>query len=233
MYNSPAFCSFTFEDSPMTQQFTQSSIDAQSVAQALAAPFEPADVKFKPQVVKGNRALAIPYLHARAIQDRLDEVVGVDGWQDEYATLSDGSVACRLQLRIGGVWITKMDVGGPSEQPDSGDRLKAAFSDALKRAAVKFGIGRYLFRVPSVWADYDPVKKQFVRLPELPLTSGPSREARHRPVPPTQSGHAMPANGVELIRRLRDYDDKLASERLCPKGALLGYISWTAPLFLQ
>jgi hypothetical protein len=28
--------------------------------------------------------------------------------------------------------------------PSQADRLKAAFSDALKRAAVKSGIGRYL-----------------------------------------------------------------------------------------
>jgi hypothetical protein len=63
------------------------------------------------------------------------------GWQDEYECLPDGSVVCRLRLRLGDEWITKMDVGAPSEQPDEGDRRKAAFSDALKRAAVKFGIG--------------------------------------------------------------------------------------------
>jgi hypothetical protein len=50
---------------------------------------------------------------------------------------------------------------GPSEQPDGGDRLKAAFSDALKRAAVKYGVGRYLYRLPSQWVDYDPQRRQF------------------------------------------------------------------------
>ena len=49
-----------------------------------------------------------------------------------------------------------MDVGAPSEQPDGGDRLKAAFSDALKRAAVKFGIGRYLYRLPQQWVRLRP-----------------------------------------------------------------------------
>ena len=72
-----------------------------------------------------------------------------------------------LQL-IGDEWVTKMDVGGPSEQPDGGDRMKAAFSDALKRAAVKFGVGRYLYRLPSQWVDYDAHRKQFVRTPTLP-----------------------------------------------------------------
>jgi hypothetical protein len=114
----------------------------EATTRALAAPFDPAEIRFKPAVVTGNRALALAYVDARAIQNRLDEVLGVDGWQDDYECLPDGSVVCRLRLKIGGEWITKVDVGGPSEQPDGGDRLKAAFSDALKRAAVKFGVGR-------------------------------------------------------------------------------------------
>src|SRR5947209_5260869 len=118
------------------------------ITQLLATPFEPTEVKFKPQMVKNNRALAIAYIDARVIQDRLDEVLGTENWQDEYECLPDGSVVCRLQLRLGDRAVTKMDVGSPSEQPDGGDRLKAAFSDALKRAAVKFGIGRYLYRLP-------------------------------------------------------------------------------------
>src|SRR3954447_18820339 len=145
-----------------------SESDVKTITQALSAPFDLKEVKFKPQVVQGNRALALAYVDARAIQDRLDEVLGVEGWQDEYEVLPDGSVVCRLRLKIGGEWVTKMDVGGPSEQPDGGDRMKAAFSDALKRAAVKFGIGRYLYRLPALWCDYDPVKKQFTKAPTLP-----------------------------------------------------------------
>src|SRR5262245_60906244 len=142
--------------------------DVESLEQALLAPFEQGEVKFKPAVVSGNRALALPYVDARVIQDRLDEVLGVAGWQDEYECLPDGSVVCRLRLRLGSEWITKMDVGGPSEQPDEGDRRKAAFSDALKRAAVKFGVGRYLYRQAPLWVDYDPQRKQFVKPPVLP-----------------------------------------------------------------
>src|SRR5262245_23006899 len=124
-------------------------------------------------MVKNNRALAMAYIDARLIQDRLDGVLGVENWQDKYDILPDGSVMCRLRLKLGGRWITKSDVGSPSEQPDSGDRLKAAFSDALKRAAVKFGIGRYLYRLPAQWVDYDPVKKQLVQLPQLPAFAIP------------------------------------------------------------
>src|SRR6266511_2261716 len=150
--------------------------DFAKVAEALAEPFDRDEVKFKPAVVSGNRAMALAYVDARVIQDRLDDVMGVLNWQDEYECLSDGSVVCRLRLRLGNEWVTKVDVGGPSEQPDGGDRLKAAFSDALKRAAVKFGIGRYLYRLPSQWVDYDPHKRQFVRPPTLPASALPARK---------------------------------------------------------
>jgi hypothetical protein len=160
----------------------------EEVTEALAAPFATKDVKFKPAAVSGRRALALAYVDARAIQDRLDDVLGVTGWQDEYECLPDGSVVCRLRLRLGDEWITKMDVGGQSEQPDEGDRRKAAFSDALKRAAVKFGIGRYLYRLPQQWCDFDPQKKQFVQTPKLPVHAMPRSAKAVRaasPTPPT------------------------------------------------
>ncbi len=149
--------------------------DVDALTQALAEPFAPTEVKFKPAVVSGNRAMALAYVDARVIQDRLDDVLGPMNWQDDYECLTDGSVVCRLRLRLGEEWITKVDVGGPSEQPDGGDRLKAAFSDALKRAAVKFGVGRYLYRLPAQWVDYDPRKKQFVRPPTLPAFAVPAK----------------------------------------------------------
>jgi hypothetical protein len=155
--------------------------EAKLLMQALAAPFAPSEVKFRPGATSGNRALALPYVDVRAIQDRLDEVLGLDGWQDEYEPLQDGSVMCRLRCRIGGDWLVKSDVGSPSEQPDGGDRLKAAFSDALKRAAVKFGIGRYLYRLPSQWVDFDPAKKRFLRTPQLPQESPQAAKQGKKP----------------------------------------------------
>lgn len=157
------------------------------IAMRLAAPFEEREVKFKPQSVKGNRALALPYVDVRVIQDRLDQVLGIENWQDEYEFLQDGSVLCKLQLKIGEVWVTKMDVGSPSEQPDSGDRLKAAVSDALKRVAVKFGIGRYLYRFPMQWVDFDPQTRQFVRTPKLPPIQQPQQPQQSQMSRQTQS----------------------------------------------
>jgi len=168
---------------------TTTAIDPRRVAELLAAPFEAVAIHWKPAVVSGNRAMALPYLDARAVQDRLDSVVGVEGWQDHYEVLPDGSAVCSLRVRIGADWICKVDVGAPSEQPDEGDRRKAAFSDALKRAAVKFGIGRYLYRLPRQWADYDPHKRQFVRVPALPPSALPKPKPRPQAPAEAEPGH--------------------------------------------
>jgi Rad52/22 family double-strand break repair protein len=194
----------------------------------LAAPFADDDVQFKPQAVKGNRALAIAYIDARAVMDRLDEVLGPANWQDEYHLLPEGAMLCKLSVRVDGEWIAKTDVGSPSDQPDGGDRTKAAVSDALKRAAVKLGIGRYLYNLPHQWADYDPVRRQFVSPPRLPewatakgKAAGPRPKADDRP----ESARSLPAAGAELHRPLREADAGLVGKGLCPVGALLTHVT--------
>lgn len=223
-----------------TMEGTGTRRDVRTLTQALQAPFDPSEVHFKPGAVSGNRALALAYVDARAIQDRLDEVLGVEGWQDDYECLADGLVVCRLRLRLGAEWVTKVDVGGPSEKPGSGDRIKAAFSDALKRAAVKFGIGRYLYRLPTLWAGYDPKKRQFTRPPALPAFALPAKDdAGAAPAPTGGAGQAarelpglgngatkqeqrrIPADGSELHDRLTRYDAQVAANGLCQRGDLL------------
>jgi len=178
----------------------------------LAAPFDPNEVKFRPASVHGNRALALAYVDARVIQDRLDSVVGVTGWQDEFESLADGSVMCKLRLRINGEWITKMDVGSQSEQPDEGDRRKAAFSDALKRTAVKFGVGRYLYRLPQLWCDYDPQKKQFARRPSLPDWALPAAANGKPASAPPPAKPAAPTTWAALMERIGKWEKKLREE---------------------
>ena len=150
------------------------NVDSKQLSLALTAPFPLEAIHFKPLSVKGNRALAAAFIDARAVMQRLDCVFGVGGWQDAYQIVNGGSVVCTLSVKVDGEWIDKTDVGSPSEQPDDGDKLKAAFSDALKRAAIKLGIGRYLYRLPRQWVDYDPQTRQFVRPPTLPAWALPA-----------------------------------------------------------
>lgn len=180
----------------------------------LLADFFPMNaIHWKPQSVKGNRCLAIPYLTAHNVMDRLDKTVGVGCWRDSYTFLPNGSVVCRLEVFDGTNWIGKEDVGSQSDQPEEGDRVKAAVSDALKRAAVKFGIGRYLHEFPKVWVDYDPAKKQIPVPPGIParFTCQSDREKMNEnakqpakqsapPQPTKQTPPKKPA--VEEVRNL-------------------------------
>lgn len=152
---------------------------AEQIAKELAAFFPVASLGWLPIAVTqdGLRALAYPYIDVRDVMDRLDEVVGVEGWQDTYEIVGDGQVKCRLAVMINGIWITKEDAGGSNvgdntekdKSVDKAKMLKAALSDALKRTAVRFGIGRYLYRFPDQWVDFDSNKKRFAKQPMVPL----------------------------------------------------------------
>jgi hypothetical protein len=157
-----------------------------AIRAALAEPFERRALKCKPGAVKGNQALAMPYLDARDVADRLDAVLGLDGWQDDFEQLPDGALLCRLRVKVGRDWITRCGVGGPSDQPDAGDRKKAAESDGLKRAAVKFGVGHYLYQLPKFWLGWDATRRQFTQQPVFPAWALPKPALNGR----AESNHA-------------------------------------------
>ena len=95
------------------------------------------------------------YITARDVMDRLDQAVGVDGWEERYDFIG-GRMMCYLTINIGGKYVTKADGADDSNI----EAAKGGISDALKRAAVKFGIGRYLYhpaafdkkKQPASWA---------------------------------------------------------------------------------
>ena len=92
-------------------------------------------------------ALALPYIQARAIQNRLDDVVGFHNWQVSYREISGGFI-CSLSLCIDGVWITKEDGAGMTDF----ESIKGGISNAFKRVAASgFGIGRYLYEFKKNW----------------------------------------------------------------------------------
>lgn len=93
------------------------------------------------------KALALPYVTSRAIMDRLDAVFGLDGWEDEYQSWGNNAQLCAITVRIGERFIKKWD-GAESTDIES---VKGGLSNALKRTAVKFGIGRYLYSFDPIW----------------------------------------------------------------------------------
>lgn len=196
-------------------------MDAQTIGERLREPFPLTALGWKPQKVTNNRALAVPYIDARDVMDRLDDIVGVENWQDDYTFLPGGQVVCALRLKLGGEWVTKTDVGGESEQPDKGDREKAAVSDALKRAAVKFGIGRYLYSMPATWCDYDSVKKQFTQTPQVAAQFLPKQAGKSSPVKDNQPLRAQYGTAFTQAKTRADADKVSAAIAADMKAGLL------------
>jgi hypothetical protein len=94
---------------------------------------------------------------------RLDEVIGMENWKDCYAETASGRLICTLKVRIDGEWIGKTDGAGDTNVEGE----KGAISDAFKRAAVKWGIGRYLYYLPAKWVEIDQYRK-IKNPPQLP-----------------------------------------------------------------
>lgn len=93
--------------------------------------------KYKP------KAICVPYCDARQVEDILDEVCGADKWQDKYYEL-DGVTYCSIGIKCDDEWVWKSDCG-INQQKDKAIAVKGESSDAFKRAAVKWGIGRFLY----------------------------------------------------------------------------------------
>lgn len=177
---------------------------------ALAAPFKPREVK---ELKKGK---VIRYVTARVVMNRLDEVVGPEGWWDDYFP-HENSVICRLTIVLpDGKEITKVDAGGYAGMSDSGDDDKSGFSDAFKRAAVKFGVSRYLYEdgVPSFGQEPSSA-------PAAPSHGGDGaseprgRQATNRTAPANGSGQSNgnghdgpPRSGKALFAWVKEMEQK-------------------------
>src|ERR1700761_191847 len=122
--------------------------DAQELFDALCEPFPIEAVSWRIGSTNADKTkgMALCYLDARAVMDRLDTVCGPDCWQCKYTT-APGIAICDLGLRVAGEWIWKADGAGATDVEGE----KGMLSDALKRAAVRWGVGRYLYDLDSPW----------------------------------------------------------------------------------
>jgi len=110
--------------------------------EALKEPFD--NVKWRIQ--SGNKTsgkgVCVAYIDSRQVMDRLDHVVGSMNWKDEYFSIGNKWI-CGLSIWDDEKtqWVTKYDTGDESKTEGN----KGQVSDAFKRAAVKWGIGRFLY----------------------------------------------------------------------------------------
>lgn len=97
-------------------------------------------------------AKVLAYITARAIQDRFDDVFGPENWKVSYHVLGGSEltsgVLCDLSVKTDSGWVSKQD---GAEQTDI-ESVKGGISSALKRAAVLWGCGRYLYDLEEGYA---------------------------------------------------------------------------------
>ena len=100
-----------------------------------------------------SKCQCVAYIDARDVMDVLDSVCGADNWQDKYEFVGDKLIA-GIGIRTENGWVWKYDTGTESNM----DAEKGQFSDAFKRAAVKWGVGRFLYDLEIVYLDSNEPK---------------------------------------------------------------------------
>jgi len=105
--------------------------------------------KWRVQSSKEFGTTLVAYIDARDVEDVLDKVAGPENWQCEY-TQAGGQMICRIGILCnsadGMQWNWKSDGGSESQI----EKEKGLLSDSFKRAAVKWGIGRFLYRLTPI-----------------------------------------------------------------------------------
>lgn len=143
----------------------------------------------------------IPYVDARVIMERFDEVCGIDGWQtraegsEHHLRVGIGVRTDRVELtaagRLESEWIWKWDGTGrmiATDRRSAEDAGKGDHTNAFKRAAIQFGVTRDLLAVPALraivnsegrykgWVGEKPNHTEFRwDPPELPVALRPVR----------------------------------------------------------
>lgn len=119
------------------------------IANRLKAPFKAEEIEWRvdrgQKTANGNFVFVLAYVSNRAIQNRLDEVFGPFGWKNEFREWKGTNQICGISVwdTEKKEWVTKWDGADDSNQ----DPIKGGISGAMKRAAVQWGIGRYLYNL--------------------------------------------------------------------------------------
>ena len=118
------------------------------VEAVLKRPFDDHEINWKLKTVTNNgKALLLAYMDARGVRDRLDEAFGPH-WKTSYSAGPSGGVMCTLSVKWQDEWISRCGIA----ENTNIEAVKGGASDALKRAATAFGVGRHLYDLGSTFA---------------------------------------------------------------------------------
>jgi hypothetical protein len=141
-------------------------MDAQELFDQLSAPFAPEQIEWRVGSTNKDKTkgMALAYIDARTVMDRLDTVCGAVGWQCSYTPGVNGSIICNIGIKFedprlvsANEWVWKADGAGATDFEGE----KGALSDAFKRAAVRWGVGRYLYEIPAPWVVIEAYGKSY------------------------------------------------------------------------
>lgn len=190
----------------------------------LSAEFDRKAVQWRAQSLTKNKdkAQALAYIDARDVMDRLDEVCGPALWQAEFTETPKGRVLCRIGILTEHGWVWKSDGAGDTDVEGE----KGAISDALKRAAVHWGIGRYLYSLPVLWVpcevnDFGKWRKWTVdpwSLVREPAKAAPKPKAETKPQAQNKDGRDPVKVADAIVARLRDIEGEAGFKVLKAPG---------------
>lgn len=124
-------------------------MDKVEIAKRLQEPFPPNEIEWRvdrgQKTQNGNYVFVLAYVTNRAIMNRLDDVFGPFGWRNEFMEWKGTSQLCGISIWDSerSEWVTKWDGSDDSNM----DKVKGGISGAMKRTAVQWGIGRYLYNL--------------------------------------------------------------------------------------
>lgn len=146
------------------------SQSAEALLTQLKNPFHPKLLKWRVGATnkEKTKGIALAYLDAREVMKRLDDVCGPDRWQSRLTRTGEG-FTCEIGIKFDNEWVWKSNSAGDTKV----EPIKGGASDAFKRAAAVWGVGRYLYYLPNKWVELDEYKK-LKEIPELPDWATPN-----------------------------------------------------------
>lgn len=117
----------------------------------LTAPILPNEIEWRVQSqTSTGKLIVVPYINNRCVMHRFDAAFGAENWTSEFREISNGFL-CRLTVTINKREVYREDGASKTNiEPEKG-----GISDAMKRAAVQFGLGRCLYDYPRVFIECD------------------------------------------------------------------------------
>lgn len=136
----------------------------QELVDALKEPFFPWEIEWRVnQAGKGSDgkmyASLFAYINARAVYERLDEVCGPGGWWNEQPGYSASGKGVNQGITINLPQSGKVTKWDGAEETNV-EAVKGGLSNAMKRAAVLWGIGRYLYQLDIAYVTPQKDKPQ-------------------------------------------------------------------------